>query len=60
MVAVVKGERGVEPVFRAMELIPYKEALEPYETVLVKPNLSLRNIKVILPETTQRCGFVTD
>jgi uncharacterized protein (DUF362 family) len=39
LVAVVKGERGVEPVFRAMELIPFKEALEPYETVLVKPNL---------------------
>ncbi len=39
LVAVVKGERGIEPVFRAMELIPFKEALEPYETVLVKPNL---------------------
>ena len=39
LVAVVKGERGVEPVFRAMELIPFREALEPYETVLVKPNL---------------------
>jgi len=39
LVSVVKGERGLEPVFRAMELIPFKEALEPYETVLVKPNL---------------------
>ena len=39
LVSVVKGERGVEPVFRAMELIPFKEALVPYETVLVKPNL---------------------
>lgn len=39
LVAVVKGERGIEPVFRAMELIPFKEVLEPYETVLVKPNL---------------------
>ena len=39
LVAVVKGERGVEPVFRAIELISFKEALEPYETVLVKPNL---------------------
>jgi uncharacterized protein (DUF362 family) len=38
-VAVAKGERGIEPVFRAMELIPFNEALEPYETVLVKPNL---------------------
>ncbi|UCE10264.1 MAG: DUF362 domain-containing protein [Candidatus Thorarchaeota archaeon] len=39
LVAVVKGERGVEPVFRAMESIPFEKALEPYETVLVKPNL---------------------
>lgn len=39
IVSVVKGERGLEPVFRAMELIPFKEALAPYETVLVKPNL---------------------
>ena len=39
LVAVVKGERGIEPVFKAMELIPFKDALEPYETVLVKPNL---------------------
>ena len=39
LVSVVKGERGLEPVFRAMELIPFREALVPYETVLVKPNL---------------------
>jgi uncharacterized protein (DUF362 family) len=39
LVAVVKGERGIEPVFRAMELIPFKEALASYDTVLVKPNL---------------------
>jgi uncharacterized protein (DUF362 family) len=38
-VSVVKGERGLEPVFRAMELIQFKDALEPYDTVLVKPNL---------------------
>jgi uncharacterized protein (DUF362 family) len=38
-VAVVKGERGIESVFRAMELIPFEETLKPYETVLVKPNL---------------------
>ena len=38
-VAVVKGERGLEPVFRAIELIPFKEALGHYDTVLVKPNL---------------------
>ncbi len=39
LVAVVKGGRGIEPVVRAMEMIPFKKALEPYETVLVKPNL---------------------
>jgi uncharacterized protein (DUF362 family) len=39
VVAVVKGERGVEPVFRALKLIPFKNALEPYDRVLVKPNL---------------------
>ena len=39
IVSVVKGERGFEPVFRAMDLIPFEEALEPFETVLVKPNL---------------------
>ncbi|MFX1301037.1 MAG: DUF362 domain-containing protein [Promethearchaeota archaeon] len=39
LVAVVKGERGIEPVFRAMEFIPFKEALASYDTVLVKPNL---------------------
>ena len=39
IVSVVKGERGVEAVFRAMELIPFKESLLPYDTVLVKPNL---------------------
>ena len=38
-VAVVKGERGLEPVFRAIELIPFREVLLPYDTVLVKPNL---------------------
>ena len=39
LVAVVKGDRGLDPVFKAMELIPFRDALEPYETVLVKPNL---------------------
>ncbi len=39
LVAVAKGDRGLEPVFRAMELIPFKEAFESYDTVLVKPNL---------------------
>ncbi|MFX0106795.1 MAG: DUF362 domain-containing protein [Candidatus Hodarchaeota archaeon] len=52
LVAVVKGERGVEPVFRAMELIPFKESLEPYETVLVKPNL--------ITSHTFQTGITTD
>jgi len=39
IVSVVKGERGLEPVFDAMNLIPFKEAIEPHNTVLVKPNL---------------------
>ncbi len=52
LVAVVKGERGVEPVFRAMELIPFKETLEPYETVLVKPNL--------ITSHTFQTGITTD
>jgi uncharacterized protein (DUF362 family) len=38
-VAVVKGERGLEPVFRALELIQFRETLVPYDTILVKPNL---------------------
>ena len=39
IVAVVRGERGLEPVFRALELIQFRETLVPYDTVLVKPNL---------------------
>lgn len=39
IVSVVKGERGLEPVFKAIDLIPFNEALGPYDTVLVKPNL---------------------
>lgn len=38
-VAVVKGERGLKPINRAMKLIPYEEVLEPYGAVLIKPNL---------------------
>jgi len=39
IVSIVKGERGVKPVFRAIELIPFRQALAPHETILVKPNL---------------------
>jgi uncharacterized protein (DUF362 family) len=37
-VAVVKGERGVEPVFRALDLIAFKEALHNHDRVLIKVN----------------------
>ena len=52
IVSVVKGERGLEPVFKALDLIPFKEALEPYETVLVKPNL--------ITSHTYETGITTD
>lgn len=51
-VAVVKGQRGLEPVFKAIELIPYKEALMPYDTVLIKPNL--------ITNHTYETGITTD
>ncbi len=38
VVAVVKGERGHAPVFKALDLIDYKSALVGYETVLIKIN----------------------
>jgi uncharacterized protein (DUF362 family) len=37
-VAVVKGERGHEPVFKALDLINYKSALAGWDTVLIKVN----------------------
>jgi len=36
--AVVKGERSLETVCRALDLVPYREALEPWSRVLVKVN----------------------
>ena len=51
-VSVVKGERGLEPVYRAMDLIQYQEALEPWDTVLVKPNL--------ITSHTYETGITTD
>jgi uncharacterized protein (DUF362 family) len=38
IVAIVKGERGHEPVFKALDLIDYKQALVGYDTVLIKVN----------------------
>jgi uncharacterized protein (DUF362 family) len=37
-VAIVKGERGKEPVFKALDLIDYKTALEGYGRVLIYVN----------------------
>lgn len=37
-VAIVKGERGHEPVFRALDLIDYKSAIGGCEKVLIKVN----------------------
>ncbi|UCF45262.1 MAG: DUF362 domain-containing protein [Candidatus Bathyarchaeota archaeon] len=38
IVAVVKGERGHAPVFKALDLIDYKNALLGYDKVLIKVN----------------------
>jgi uncharacterized protein (DUF362 family) len=38
VVAVVKGERGHEPVFKALDLINYTSALAGWSTVLIKVN----------------------
>jgi uncharacterized protein (DUF362 family) len=38
VVAVVKGERGHEPVFKALDLINYKSALAGWDKVLIKVN----------------------
>lgn len=37
-VAVVKGERSLETVYRALDLVPYREALKPFSRVLIKVN----------------------
>lgn len=37
-VAIVKDERGHEPVFKALDLIDYKKALSGRDTVLIKVN----------------------
>src|SRR3972149_3566241 len=37
-VAVVKGDRGHEPVFKALDLINYKSALVSCERILIKVN----------------------
>jgi uncharacterized protein (DUF362 family) len=37
-VAIVKGERGKEPVFEALDLIDFKSALAGCSRVLIKVN----------------------
>jgi uncharacterized protein (DUF362 family) len=37
-VAVVKGERGQEPVFKALDLIDYESAISGWKQVLIKVN----------------------
>jgi uncharacterized protein (DUF362 family) len=38
VVAIVKGERGHAPVFKALDLVNYKNALAGYDKVLIKVN----------------------
>ncbi len=38
IVAIVKGERGHEPVFRALDLINFESTLKGYSKVLIKVN----------------------
>ncbi len=37
-VAIVKGERGHEPVFKALDLVDYKSCLSGYKKALIKVN----------------------
>jgi uncharacterized protein (DUF362 family) len=37
-VAIVRGERGFEPVYKALELVDFKSALAGYSRVLIKVN----------------------
>ena len=37
-VAIIKGERGLDPVFKALDLIDYESALVGYGKVLIKVN----------------------
>jgi uncharacterized protein (DUF362 family) len=37
-VAIVKGKRGHDPVFQALDLIDYRSAISGWKTVLIKVN----------------------
>jgi uncharacterized protein (DUF362 family) len=52
VVAVVKGERGHAPVFKALDLIDYRNALAGYDKVLIKVNF--------IVEKTWDTGATTD
>jgi uncharacterized protein (DUF362 family) len=51
-VAIVKGERGHEPVFQALDLINYKAAFAGYNQVLIKVNF--------ITDKTWETGATTD
>lgn len=51
-VAIVKGERGHEPIFRALDLIDYKSAIAGFERALIKVNF--------ICEKTWDTGATTD
>src|SRR5512137_1330992 len=38
LVAIVKGERGHEPVFKALDLVDYESILKGFQRVLIKVN----------------------
>jgi uncharacterized protein (DUF362 family) len=52
LVAVVKGSRGHEPVFKALDMVDYKKALTGFSTVLIKVNF--------IVEKTWDTGATTD
>ena len=51
-VAIVKGERGHQPVFQALDMIDYKKALMGYDKVIIKVNF--------ICEKTWDSGATTD
>jgi uncharacterized protein (DUF362 family) len=51
-VALVKGERAKEPVYKALDLIDYKSALQGYSRVLIKVNF--------ITDKTWETGATTD
>jgi uncharacterized protein (DUF362 family) len=51
-VALVKGERGKDPVYQALDLIDYRSALKGYSRVLIKVNF--------ITDKTWETGATTD